>query len=88
MNVRRRNTFLIVLLVTIVAAILSAVVLQAQDVETAPDEREEMLRDSALHIVDEAFITGVSLYSTTTSPKITWFTRRSAISTEKPQRAS
>lgn len=58
MNVRRRNTFLIVLLVTIVAAILSAVVLQAQDVETAPDEREEMLRDSALRIVDEAFITG------------------------------
>ena len=58
MNTHRRSVFFFVLLIVVLAAILSVLVIQAQEAESTPDDREEMLRDSALRVVDDVFISG------------------------------
>jgi hypothetical protein len=58
MNTRLRFTLATGLFITLLTAILSFPMLQAQEVETMPENRNEMLRETVLRIVDEAFIPG------------------------------
>lgn len=58
MNIRLRYTFVILLVITALIAVLSSPFLQAQEAETTPESRNELLREAVLRIVDEAFIPG------------------------------
>lgn len=58
MNTRRLFLFVSILVVTVLAVTLGAALLQAQEAESSSENRNEVLRELALRIVDEAFMTG------------------------------